>query len=552
MDGMADWTAALQKKRSEDPAFDALPLHEQYRQIGPIRGVRVTGRYSFDLVLADKFRILMYWLAFTTSAPVPYEAVEYYDGRDGRPRLRDWPIGTGPYMLAAHVKDEFIALDKNPDWRGITQRERRLPGTRYPTEGEPSDREAGLLDPAYVGKPLPFINRYEYRRDRESVTRFGKFLQGYYEAQLLLEDTFSQAVSGGRITPELAARGIRLDKHTQLNTQYIAFNMNDEIVGAPASFSDPQREQERNLWIERNRRLRQAMNLAYDVETEIEIYESGLGIKAESPLPPGFFGADPAHKHPFRKYDPDLSYARRLMAEAGYPNGIDPQTGKPLRITLSTPYTDPSYMELYRLFVRMFGRIGINVEIDAVTYNAYLQKLRRGAYQMITWAWSADYPDPETFLMLLYGPNAGVGTGLPNKANFRNARYDFLYEKMVGLANNESATWTEKTSDGKARTVTMTRGQIIREMLDIFEYECPWIIQFHSESDALMHCWYHNLKRSTLIYNDKKYMDVDSELRYRKRQEWNRPVVWPAYVFGVALVALVTPAIRTYLRRTRQ
>jgi hypothetical protein len=33
--------------------------------------------------------------------------------------------------------------------------------------------------------------------------------------------------------------------------------------------------------------------VAFDVETEIEIYESGLGIKAESPLPPGFFGYDP-------------------------------------------------------------------------------------------------------------------------------------------------------------------------------------------------------------------------------------------------------------------
>ena len=552
IDGLADWTAAIKRKRSEVPAFGAMPIHEQYRQVGPIRGVRVTGRYSFDLVLADKFRIMLYCLAFPMASPVPYEAVEYYDGKAGRPPLRDWPIGTGPYMMAAHVKDEFIALDKNPDWRGITQRERRLPGTRYPTEGEPGDREAGLLDPAYVDKPLPFVDRYEYRRDRETVTRFGKFLQGYYDVQSLMEDTFHQAVAGGRITPEMAALGIRLDKQTDLRTLYLAFNMNDDIVGAPARFSDPQREREHDLWIARNRRLRQAMSLAYDVDSEIEIYESGLGIKAESPLPPGFFGADPAHKNPFRQYDPNQTYARRLMTEAGYPNGIDPKTGQPLRITFSTPSTDPAKMELYRLYARMFGRLGIQIEIDALTYNAFQQKLRRGAYQFIAWGWYSDYPDPENFLMLLYGPNAEVGTGLPNKANFHNARYDFLYEKMAGLANDESATWTEKAADGKPRTVTMPRGQIIREMLDIFEFECPWVLHFYPQFYMLEHEWFHNLKLNTLIYNAKKYLDVDPELRFRKRQEWNRPVRWPAYVFAIGLAVLVGPAIRTYLRRTRQ
>ncbi|HSW47252.1 MAG TPA: ABC transporter substrate-binding protein [Phycisphaerae bacterium] len=552
IDGMAEWTESLQRLREQDPEAANLPIHDLYARVGPIRGVKVTGKYSFDLLLRDKYRVLLYWLAFPTAAPVPFEAVEYYDGREGRPAFRDWPIGTGPYMMAAHVRDEFIALDKNPDWRGLTRPDRRFPGTRYPTEGAPGDEAAGLLDPRYVDQPLPFIDRFEYRRDREAVTRFGKFLQGYYDAQGLLQDTFHQAVAGGKITPSLAARGIRLDRQTTLRTLYLAFNMNDDIVGAPTPFADPQREDERDLWTERNRWLRQAMSLAYDAETEIEIFENGLGIKAESPLPPGFFGADPAHTHRFRKPDLELSYARHLMAEAGYPGGIDPKTGRPLRIMLSVPATDAASMELYRLYRRMFGRLGVELEIDAVTYNAFVQKLRRGSYQLIAWAWSADYPDPETFLMLLYGPNGGVGTGGQNKADFKNARYDFLYKKMIGLADDESATWTEKTPEGQDRPVAMTRGQIIREMLDIFEFECPWILQFHPESYTLMHEWYRNLKLNTLIYNAKKYLDVDPELRQQRREEWNRPVMWPAWVFAVIAIALVTPAVRTYLRRTRQ
>ncbi len=98
----------------------------------------------------------------------------------------------------------------------------------------------------------------------------------------------------------------------------------------------------------------------------------------------------------------------------------------------------------------------------------------------------------------------------------------------------------------------MTRGRIIREMLDIFEYECPWVLHFYPQFYMLEHDWFHNLKLNTLIYSAKKYMDVDAELRYRKRQEWNRPVLWPAYGFAIGMAVLLTPAIRTYLRRTRR
>ena len=98
----------------------------------------------------------------------------------------------------------------------------------------------------------------------------------------------------------------------------------------------------------------------------------------------------------------------------------------------------------------------------------------------------------------------------------------------------------------------MTRGQIVREMLDIFEYECPWIIQFHPEMYILQHAWYRNLKLNTLIYNAKKYLDIVPALRFESRRRWNRPVLWPAYAFAFGLAALVAPAVRTYLRRTRR
>ena len=301
IEGLQDWSAriaAVRKAWAErSPPRDPTPsIRALYRQAGPIAGVRVTGRYALTLQLREKYPILLYWLASTLSAPTPPEAVEYYDGRDGRRHLREWPIGTGPYRMAAHDLDEFLALEKNPDWRGITQPQRRLPGTTYPTEGEAGDAAAGLLRPEYAGRPLPFIDRFEYRRDVEPVSRFAKFLQGYYDAEEVYEETFNQALAGGILTPALAARGIDLNIQTEMRIWYFAFNMDDDIVGAPAMFRDPAREKDRDLWIDRNRKLRQAMSLAFDTRREIEIFRNGRATKAESPLPPGVFGYDPAYR----------------------------------------------------------------------------------------------------------------------------------------------------------------------------------------------------------------------------------------------------------------
>ena len=208
-------------------------------------------------------------------------------------------------------------------------------------------------------------------------------------------------------------------------------------------------------------------------------------------------------------------------------------------------------MELFKLSVRQFGRLGIDLEIEAVTYNAFVQKMRRGAFQLLRWGWYADYPDPETFLLLLYGPERSAGTGRNNKANFKNDRYDFLYEKMIAIEDDESATWTETDPDGTGRTVTMSRAEIIREMIAIFEYECPWIINHYPQTYSLYHEWCRNIKPSTIIYNWHKYRDLDAGLRQERREEWNERELWPAYVLAVTLIALITPAVRTYIRRTR-
>ena len=86
----------------------------------------------------------------------------------------------------------------------------------------------------------------------------------------------------------------------QLDLIYICFNMIDPVLG-------------------KNKKLRQAMSLSYDVETVLDRFYNRRGIRAQSFIPPEISGFDSTFKNPYGKYD--VKRARALLAEAGFPGG---------------------------------------------------------------------------------------------------------------------------------------------------------------------------------------------------------------------------------------
>ena len=243
-----------------------------------------------------------------------------------------WPVGTGPYMLVENNPNARMVLARNPNYRGDT----------YPCAGEADDAEAGLL--ADCGKPMPFIDRVVFSREREGIPYWNKFLQGYYDASGVSSDNFDQAVSltsQGEVTlsDDMRDKGIRLLTSVSPSIFYLGFNMLDPLVGGGASKADK----------ERARKLRQAISIALDMEEFVSIFLNGRGLPGMSPLPPGIFGAregragmnpvvyewqgSEADGRPVRR---GVDAARRLLAEAGWPNGRNAQTGEPLVINLDT------------------------------------------------------------------------------------------------------------------------------------------------------------------------------------------------------------------------
>jgi ABC-type transport system substrate-binding protein len=489
--GFQEFAQRLAALRESESDFSFRRIDEQYALAGGIEGVRVTGAHGLEIVLAEPYPQLLYWFAMPFTAPVPWEAVAFYDGEDGRDFFREHPISTGPFEIAELAKQSHILLGRNEDWYGALHPEWRAPGTVYPSEGEPGDAEQGWLDPDVVGRPLPFLERIEFRVDKESIPLFNKFLQGYYDASGIIRESFDRVIQEGELSPDMDARGMRLVKSVEPSVFYIGFNMDDPTVGSPAG--------------ERGRKLRQAMSLAVDVEEYTRIFTNGRGVPAQSPIPPGIYGYDPDYSNPYRT--PDLERAGQLLAQAGYPDGIDPATGLPVRLTFDIGDTSTRARLVVQFFVDAWRQLGLDVAIEATNYNRFREKTREGSYQIFQWGWIADYPDPENFLFLLWGEMAtSKNPGAPNTANFSDPRFDELFLEMKNLPN------------GPRRLV------LIRRMLEILETERPWIELTHRESYALYHAWLRNVKPAGLSLPTGKYVDLDPELRSEKRLAWNRPI----------------------------
>ncbi|MBN2195109.1 MAG: hypothetical protein JW751_19990 [Polyangiaceae bacterium] len=499
--------------RAADPAVAVLPVPEQYARARRIAGVAVTSDTVLELALAEPYPQILYWFTMPFTAPMPWEAVAFYDGQEGRPHLADHPVGAGPYRIVEYDKQSRIVLERNDNWHGARHPEWRAPGTVFPVDVPAED--LGVTVPNTTpGAPLPFIERVELRREKERIPAFNKFLQGYYDASGIVKESFDKVVQNDRLSPEMSERGIALRKSVEPAIYYVGFNMDDRVLGAPGG--------------NRAQRLRQAMSLAIDAEEYLRLFLNGRGVPAQSLLPPGIFGFEPAYRNPYRT--PDLPRAKRLLAEAGYPGGIDPATGAPLRLTFDTGDTSAEGRLNYTYYINSWRRLGIDVELQATSYNRFQEKMREGGFQIFNWGWVADYPDPENFMFLLWSKMSRKANNGPNTANYSDPGFDALFLRMKAMESGPK------------------RLSIIREMRRRLEEDCPWIPMFYPEQYSLYHGWLHNVKPFGMSTPQAKYYDLDPALRAERRRVWNRPVLWPAFLALGLLLALVAPGIATFFR----
>jgi oligopeptide transport system substrate-binding protein len=489
----------------------------------PLSGVEVVDRYTYRVKLHGLYPQFVYWLAMPFFGPIPAEADQFYSqpGMQEKNLTLDWyPVGTGPYMLTVNNPNRKMIMERNPNFHGEP----------YPSEGEPGDKEAGIL--ADAGKPLPFIDHVVFSLEKEDIPTWNKFLQGYYDASGITSDSFDQAIhvsSQGEVglTETMREKDIRLSTGVAASTYYMGFNMRDPVVGG---------------YSEQARKLRQAISIAVDYEEFISIFLNDRGIPAQGPLPPGIYGYQSGEQgiNPYvyewrqgkLKRKP-ISAAKQLLAEAGYPAGRDAKSGKPLIIHLDTTGGGPDDKANFDWLRKQFAKIDIQLDIRSTDYNRFQEKMLKGTAQLFQWGWNADYPDPENFMFLLYGPNAKAGKNGENAANYESPEFDRLFGLMKNMANGPE------------------RLRIIEHMVDIARRDAPWLWGLHPKQFSLYHSWLHNVKQNVMANNSLKYRRIDPQLRARLRAQWNKPVLWPVILLGVIFIAALVPAFITYRHKQR-
>lgn len=520
--GLKDFTETITKKRKADDA----PLWMDLR-LYDMSGLEKIDDYTFTITINGKYPQFRYWLATRFFSPIPWEADRFYHnpGFKERNLTLDWhPIGTGPFMMVENDPNRKIVLVRNPDFREEF----------YPREGAPGDQEKGFL--ADAGQPLPLIDQAVFVNEKASIPQWKKFLQGYYdrsgdESSNINSATFDQAFNTGSdgisLSEKLLNHGVRVDEEIRPSLYYTGFNMLDPVVGG---------------YSEKQRKLRRAISIAWDDQEFIDIFHNGLGQQAQSPIPPGLFGAregregvnvwifdwDEQRNRPVRK---SIDYAKKLLAEAGYPGGRDAVTGKPLVLYLDSTGSDSGPGAAWMR--KQLDKLSIQLEFRPTDYTRFKEKMRHGNTQIFRWGWLADYPDPENFLFMLdsrQGAQKCKCDGI-NTANYDNPEYDRLFDRMKTMDNSPE------------------RAAIIDRMVNIIRRDNPFIMGFHLKDYYLSNAWVHNTKRHGISLGTLKYVRVDPVLRSKQQLARNRPILAPLLVSLGTIIVLVILAVRAYHRR---
>ncbi|MBI4948867.1 MAG: ABC transporter substrate-binding protein [Deltaproteobacteria bacterium] len=479
-------------------------------------GVERVDEHTFRIILKTKYPQFVYWLAMPFFSPVPEEARLFYkQGLLAKKNITidRFPVGTGPYMMETFNPNMEIILSRNPNFHY----------EEYPLAGEAGDADKGLLKDG--GGRLPFADKLVFKLEQEVIPRWNKFLQGYYDNSGITSDSFDQAVSFSSageagLTDAMKEKGITLQTSVRPSIYYTGFNMDDDAIGGYS----PEKQ-----------KLRQAVSIALDFEEYIEIFNNGRGVPAMSPIPPGIFGHaegkdginpyvyewDPSRKKTVRK---SIEYARKLMAEAGYPNGRD-KNGRPLVLTFDNPWTGADSTPMINWYIKRMRLLGIQLENRTTDYNRFQEKMLKGNFQIFSWGWNADYPDPENFLFLLIGSNSKVRHQGENVSNYSNPEFDRLFKIMENMDNSPA------------------REKVINEMLAIAQKDSPWVWGHHPVAFGLYHRWMSNVKPNSMANNTMKYLRIDPELRKNSRGEWNTPNLWPIAIIAAVLILGSVPAV---------
>jgi len=349
---------------------------------------KVTGKEAFAAVDDSTFRITLRqpfapFVSMLTAqycSVVPHEVVEFY-GKD----FRSHPVGTGPFKFKYWKEGETLVLLKNEKYWECDAEGKQLPYLDAMQAGFIDDKQTSFLE--FIKKKLDFLND----------------IDGSYRDDILTKT--------GAITSNYKGK-FKLSTGPFLNTAYLGMLVDTNLAIVKNS---PLRKL----------KVRQAINCAIDKRNLIKYLRNGLATPGEAGfIPQGMPGFDEAETAGY-SYDP--AKCRRLLAEAGYPNGKNMPV-----IQLNSTV---AYHSLIEYVQGELDRAGIKTNVEVVHGASLREMIAKNGINFFYGSWIADYPDGENYLSVFYSKNK-IPFG-PNYTGFNNKAFDKLYELSYHIKNDE-------------------------------------------------------------------------------------------------------------------
>ena len=325
---------------------------------------------TFKIQLIKPFPPFLNLLTAQYCSVVPKEITAHY-GSD----FRSHPIGTGPFKFKYWKENEILVLLKNEHyWEkdGNVQLP-YLDGVRVTFI---SDKQSAFMN--FLKKDLDFFDKADGTYRDDILTKSGK-MTSKYKGKFQLK-------KGAYLSTEYA--GILVDTSKSI------------VKNSPLRF----------------KKVRQAINYAIDKQKLIKYLRNSIGIPATAGfIPVGMPGFDSTIVRGYH-YEPER--AKRLLTEAGFPNGKNLPV-----ITLSTSTNAKDIMEFIQ---GELNNIGIKVKVDVSPSSSLRELISKNQVNFFRGSWTADYPDGENYLAVFYSKNK-VPFG-PNYTGYFNAAFDKLFE----------------------------------------------------------------------------------------------------------------------------
>ena len=204
--------------------------------------------------------------------------------------------------------------------------------------------------------------------------------------------------------------GIRADTHLTLmqqpglNIGYLAFN------NMKPPFTD--------------KRVRQAINMAIDKKAILDAVYQGSGQPAKNLIPRTMWSYDDKIvDYPF-----DPAAAKKLLADAGFPNGFETELWA---MPVQRPY-NPDARRIGELMQADLMKVGIRARIVSYEWGEYRKRVQAGEHAMAELGWTGDNGDPDNFFTPL-ASCAAARPGGGSAAKWCDKDFDALIQKAATL-----------------------------------------------------------------------------------------------------------------------